>query len=83
LSQQLARGSTPRVPAKRFFFVRDVTEKASRAKVQKSTDHSKTLLPNRRWTLTSLSWRTTPDIRITSPSTWESVHVSTLPHDAY
>jgi signal recognition particle receptor subunit beta len=38
-----------RVPAKRTFFVRDVTEKASRAKVQISTDYSKTEVENRRW----------------------------------
>jgi hypothetical protein len=37
------------------------------------TDYSKTLLPIGNGTLTQLSWRTTPSIRITSPLTWATI----------
>ena len=76
-----ARGSTPRVPAKRTLFVQDVHRKSIAQRSKYPTDYSKTEVENRQWTLTLLSWRTMPGSRITSPSTWESVHVATRGHE--
>ena len=76
-------GPPPGFPQKEHFLCGTSSEKASREgpNIQRKTARRFPRIGD--GTLTPLSWRTTPSIRITSPSTWESVHVSTLPRDAY
>ena len=73
-------GGPPLGSRKKIFFFAGRPQKKLRAKVNV---FARPRLPNRRSPLTLMSWQTTPSARIASSCTWESVHVSTIRHDAY
>lgn len=73
-------GGPPLGSRKKIFFFAGRPQKKLRAKVNV---FARPRLPNRRSPLTLMSWQITPSARIASSCTWESVHVSTIRHDAY
>ena len=73
-------GGPPPGSRKKIFFFAGRPQKKLCAKVNV---FARPRLQNRQSLLTLMLWQTTPSARIASSCTWESVHVSTIRHDAY